>query len=459
MHLIDHVRRYRDDASVLFTETRVITAKELASLSVCPGEDKRVVGKSVLLALEDPLLLAIALVELDGRARRLVITPSEIATANVFAAAETAEADVILSDHALVGCHSGQSVQVVGARLGVGDVPSSGQVADTEWVLLTSGTAGAAKLVQHSLHSLTHSIRLREKGGTRIRWGMLYDPARFAGLQVFLQALLGGDELILSQPGLALNKRLTILCKRNVTHLSATPSFWRRILMSSVAQRLALRQITLGGEIADQAVLDGLHKAFPHARITHIYASTEAGVGFSVNDGRAGFPIEILDKPPPGVQVRVRDGRLWIRSARAARRYLIDSQALTDGDGFIDTGDAIELRNARYYFLGRTSGAINVGGMKVHPEEVERILNAAIDVRMSRVYARKNPFIGNVVVADVVLRDESGEASRSSLEADARERILDFCRKNLMPHMVPAVIRFVSSIALGTGGKVSRRDA
>jgi acyl-CoA synthetase (AMP-forming)/AMP-acid ligase II len=229
--------------------------------------------------------------------------------------------------------------------------------------------------------------------------------------------------------------------------------------MSPLAQRLALRQITLGGEIADRAVLDNLRETFPHSRITHIYASTEAGVGFSVNDGRAGFPAELLDTPPPGVHLRVCDGRLWIRSTRAALRYLAHDQTIDNGDGFIDTGDIVEFRNGRYHFLGRASGAINVGGMKVHPEEVECILNAAPDVRESRVYARKNPFTGHVVVADIVLHRGLGETSEPTREADARERILGLCREQLLPHMVPAVIRFVGSITVGAAGKVGRRDA
>ncbi len=43
-----------------------------------------------------------------------------------------------------------------------------------------------------------------------------------------------------------------------------------------------------------------------------------------------------------------------------------------DEDGFVDSGDIVELRGDRYYFVGRRGGIINVGGLKVHPEEVEQ---------------------------------------------------------------------------------------
>ena len=49
--------------------------------------------------------------------------------------------------------------------------------------------------------------------------------------------------------------------------------------------------------------------------------------------------------------------------------------ALADEDGFVDTGDMLELRGDRYYFAGRREGIINVGGQKVHPEEVEAVIN------------------------------------------------------------------------------------
>ena len=58
---------------------------------------------------------------------------------------------------------------------------------------------------------------------------------------------------------------------------------------------LELDRITLGGEIATQTTIDNLRRSFKSAKIVHIYASTEAGVGFTVRDERAGFPVEYLE--------------------------------------------------------------------------------------------------------------------------------------------------------------------
>src|SRR6202022_1539165 len=101
--------------------------------------------------------------------------------------------------------------------------------------------------------------------------------------------------MVLSEPGEPVADYVARLRQRGVTHISGTPSHWRKLLMSGLASGFSPRYVRLSGEIADQAVLDGLSRAFPDASIGHAYAPTEAGVGFAVNDRQEGFPAS-----PPG---------------------------------------------------------------------------------------------------------------------------------------------------------------
>lgn len=56
----------------------------------------------------------------------------------------------------------------------------------------------------------------------------------------------------------------------------------------------------------DQPLLDELRARFPEAAITEVYALTEQGVCFSVNDGSAGFPVSYLEEATPqGRRLRV----------------------------------------------------------------------------------------------------------------------------------------------------------
>jgi len=226
--------------------------------------------------------------------------------------------------------------------------------------------------------------------------------------------------------------------------------------MSGSAAQFAPRYVRLSGEIADQAVLDGLKAAFPVSSIGHAYASTEAGVGFAVNDGLEGFPADYVGIDRNGVEMKVVDGSLRIRSRRTAHAYIGRSaSALTEADGFVDTGDMVELRGNRYHFVGRRGGIINVGGLKVHPEEIEAVINRHPDVRMSRAKSRRSPITGGIVLADVILVDGT-DPDRGR---EIRDQILNLCRAQLASHKVPAVIRFVDALDVTPAGKLARTDA
>ena len=262
--------------------------------------------------------------------------------------------------------------------------------------------------------------------------------------------------MVLSEPGEAIADHVARLRAAGVTHISGTPSHWRKLLMSGAAANFSPRYVRLSGEIAEQAVLDGLARAFPQASIGHAYASTEAGVGFAVDDGREGFPADLIGRNRDGVEMKVVDGSLRIRSRRTARGYIgADAPPLADAEGFVDTGDMVELRGERYHFVGRRGGIINIGGLKVHPEEVEAVINRHESVRMSRARSRRSPITGAIVVADIVLVDGTDADRRETI----RTEILGRCKNSLAAYKVPAVIRFVERLDVTAAGKLARADA
>ncbi len=223
--------------------------------------------------------------------------------------------------------------------------------------------------------------------------------------------------------------------------------------MSPERGAFAPSYIRLSGEIADQMVLDALRAAFPDAKIGHAYASTEAGVGFAVNDGFEGFPSALIGQPVDGVEMKVVDGVLRIKSNRTATGYVGWSDSpLVDNEGFVDSGDLVERRGDRYYFVGRRNGIINVGGHKVNPEEVEAILNGHPAVHTSRVAGRKNPLTGAIVVAEIVLRAPAFDKKELASE------ILTHCQERLERYKTPAAIHFVEKLDLSSAGKLKRES-
>ena len=417
------------------------------------GAAPGLVGRSVLVVTSGQIAAACVLVELDGVARRLVIAPPDLTDRDLDTFLEDGEVDVVATDRPdLLGRDDLDIVSVALSAHAPASAPARTQ--DTEWVLATSGTSGRPKLVAHRLAALTDAIRQAPPGAAPSKWATFYDIRRYGGLQIFLRALFDGTDLVVSAPGEALGDHLARLAAAGVSSISGTPSHWRRVLMSGQRGTFAPSYIRLSGEIADQMVLDALAEAFPGAAIGHAYASTEAGVGFAVNDGRAGFPAALLDAETNGVALKVEDGTLRLRSNRAATRYLGAAAApLKDAEGYVDSGDLIEVRDGRCHFVGRRGGIINVGGLKVNPEEVETAINTHPQVRMSLVKARRNPLTGAIVVAEVVARD--GVAADDALKAE----ILDLCRQRLPAHKVPALVKFVPALPLTAAGKLSREPA
>ena len=404
--------------------------------------------KSVLLATDRQLTTALATLMLDGIARRLFFCTPDLTPCLAALIAETG-ADVVVSDQPLrvpdvpvCICHD----HVIGPA---GALTSA---ADTDWVLFTSGTTGKPKMVVHSLLGLSGPLEDGVFVSNGTVWSTFYDIRRYGGMQVMLRALLGGGSLVLSSTDEPVGKYLQRLVDAGVTHISGTPSHWRRALISPAVRKFAPRYVRLSGETADQAILDRLRTTFPAANIAHAFASTEAGVGFDVRDGKAGFPAAFIPHPNdnPSIEMRVADGTLRIRSARAARGYF-GALRLPAENEFIDTGDLVEQRGERWYFMGRREGVINVGGQKVFPEEVEEVLTQHRDVMVARVWSRKNPIIGAVVAVDLVLRP----AARNGFEA-VKAALLTRCRGTLAPHKVPVSWRQVDSVEMTTSGKIKR---
>jgi acyl-coenzyme A synthetase/AMP-(fatty) acid ligase len=413
----------------------------------------------VLVATTDQLTAALALIELDGIARRLILYPPDLPLEHVAYVMASASVDAIVSDKAApeidsadVGAHIMCSPNIEPADC---DRNAGGQ---TEWVLLTSGTTGRPKMVVHTLSSLAGAIEERVTPASPVVWSTFYDIRRYGGLQIFLRSLLTKASLVLSNAQESTADFLIRAGAHKVTHISGTPSHWRRALMSPSARRIEPQYVRLSGEIADQSILDHLRSLYPQAIVAHALASTEAGVAFEVRDGLAGFPTSLTEQRSGGVEMKIEDGSLRIRSSRTAASYIgEEDKRLADADGFVDTGDMLELRDERYYFVGRRDGVINVGGMKVHPEEVEAVINRHPHVRMSLVRTRKNPITGALVVADVVLKIEPD--STSEPVGKLEDEILQLCRQALPRHKIPAAIHFVGALALAATGKMVRCHA
>jgi acyl-CoA synthetase (AMP-forming)/AMP-acid ligase II len=427
-------------SAILADDGRLTTREDLCHFA---PQKTLAAGSRVALWFDDPLLLLRAIVALDGRVEAMLLLSGALDATTVGQLTARAGCATLLTDRPDLG----ETTGAAGFDEGIGEGRAAPSV-QTAWLMTTSGTTGIPKIVPHSLKSLSRSV-YRFAPADAPTWGLLYDPTRFAGLQVTLQALIGGGRLVVANTHRPVAEQIAGLTRHGVTHLSATPTLWRRILMVPGHRNLPLKQVTLGGEIADQSTMDALRASFPSARVTHIYASTEAGVGFSVNDGRAGFPETYLSAAPGGTRLKLKDGILWLRPAIAAAP---GSEVEVDAEGYVRSGDMIEERGGRLHFLGRENGVINVGGVKFFPETVEGAVKTVPGVALVQVTSKKNPITGTLVVAEIQIQEGADPAI-------VKQAVLDACRAKLVREAVPAIVRFVDGFETNAAGKLVRKGA
>ncbi len=297
--------------------------------------------------------------------------------------------------------------------------------------LFTSGSTGLPKSVSHGIDTLARSVR---EGGAHNRavWALCYNSTHMAGIQVILQAFFNRNTVI-DCFGLDPDRVVDAIVAEGVTHISATPSFYRLLPLGGTVFD-NVQGVTLGGERADGALFGRLRRAFPRARIRNIYASTEAGSLLASEGDEFSIP------PALGGRVRIRGDRLEVH-----RSLLGDGPLGDPADEWYDTGDVIEWagRNpARFRILRRDRNWVNVGGEKVDPAEVAEVLRRHPGITDARVFARPNSVLGQILCAEVV-------ASPGLREAEIREHL----SHALNPSKIPRLIRLVGALPLTRTGK------
>jgi acyl-CoA synthetase (AMP-forming)/AMP-acid ligase II len=426
----------------------VLTPERSATYGELLGDARRIAQ-----ALTTRKLTRIAIVERDAA---LVIA---LLAGAALAGAETCQyqADIAPGEFAEQAATSGHTVVVtrrtdltgpfavidpsalIGSAVATMDAPAIQPL-----LIRTTGTTGTPKAARHDWRLLARTVAgIRPRPGER--WLLAYGTHQFAGIQVLQHVLAAQATLVAPFPRQP-RDGLAALLDGGVTCISATPTYWRFLLADARSRDVTLpplEQITLGGEASPGDLLEDLRRAFPQARISHIYASTEFGSIASVRDGKPGFPVSALysETGNPDSRLKIVDGELWVRATAAA-----------DSNEWHATGDLVEIEGDRVVFHGRTSEVINVGGVKVHPLPVEERIAALPGVAMARVFGRPNSVTGAIVAAEIVAAGGIEDSDHNQIRAAIRAAVAE-----LPPAWHPRSIKFVDAIET-LGEKTIRRS-
>ena len=295
-------------------------------------------------------------------------------------------------------------------------------------VLFTSGTTGDPKAAVQDLHGLRSRYDQPRTVGKMLAF-MRID--HIGGINTLLYVLSHGGTLVVPASRSPADVAASIE-RHRIEVLPVSPTFLNLMLLSGVCERYdlsSLRRITYGSEPMPMSVLRRVGEVLPNVELLQTYGTTEVGILKSKSECNGSLWMKVGGE---GYETKVVDGRLRIRAATAMLGYL-NADSPFDADGFMDTGDQVEIRGEWIRVLGRKSEFINVGGTKVSPVEVESVLLEMPEVAEAGVHGQSHPLMGQIVAARIRLREPIPSA-------EFKSRMRAHCRDQLPAEAVPVKV-------------------
>jgi len=313
-------------------------------------------------------------------------------------------------------------------------------------VLFSSGSTGKSKAAVHDFVPLLEKFHHR-RPSLRTLTFLLFD--HIGGVNTLLHTLSNQGCVVTVESRIPDAVCAAIEAYR-VQVLPTSPTFLNLLLLSEAwkdRDLSSLQLVTYGTEPMPETTLARMREAFPSVRMQQTYGLSEVGILRSKSRSSDSLWVRIGGE---GFETRIVDGLLEIRARSAMLGYLNAPSPFTE-DGWFQTGDAVEVDGEYLRILGRVSEMINVGGEKVHPAEVESVLQTLDGVEDVAVTAEPHPITGHIVKARVKL-------SREESLAEFRRRMRAHCRERLARFKIPQKVVLTSESLHGGRFKKMRRE-
>ncbi len=290
-------------------------------------------------------------------------------------------------------------------------------------IFFSSGSTGKPKAILHNVENLFSKYQSSRKAYSTLAF-LLFD--HIAGIDTVFYTLFAGGTVVIPS---ARDPRtvLETIDRFQVEVFSTTPSFLNWMLLTGDLDSFdlsSLKIITFGSERMSESTLANMQRRFgDRVKLMQKYGTTE--FGSPVSKSRDDDPLWIQFKRE-NFDYKVVDNRLFVKSPMSMVGYLNDAGA-DIVDGWLDTGDVVEVDGEWMKILGRQSDIINVGGQKVYPSEVESVLLEIENISDVSVYGIPNPIMGHVVAARINLfEDEPAQAVKKKIRRHCKDRLETF---------------------------------
>jgi acyl-coenzyme A synthetase/AMP-(fatty) acid ligase len=315
-------------------------------------------------------------------------------------------------------------------------------------ILFSSGSSGVPKAMLHNLDHLIGSYNNKKNKNLTFLIFLMFD--HIGGLNTLLNAIAMECSIVIPE-----NRDPEHVCslieKLKVNILPSSPTFLNLILMSGAHKKYSLssiKLITYGTEPMPIELLNRLKNEIPSVKLIQTFGTSETGIANVVSKSSSSNFIKFDD---PNCDYKIVNGELWLRSKTQIIGYLNYSNDKFTDDGWFKTGDLIEETDDGYLRIsGRLTDMINVGGLKVLPDEVESILLEIDGIKDALVFSKNNPITGQIVAAQLVI--DENIIDKNSLKSIVRS----YCNKKLDPYKVPVFIEQVESVNYSSRFKKNR---
>ena len=343
-------------------------------------------------------------------------------------------------------------------------------------IIFTSGTTGEPKgvaLTHQQVLDATKHITQQVGNDENDRELLLMPLCHSFALGRMRSALLAGTTLVIGYPLNRLKQVFKALDVHQITGFGIVPAAWDFIILMS-KDKIAnyapqLKYIELGSAVLSMEKKQQMRSFFPNTHLIMHYGLTEVSRAIfsrfhhdpddAMGSISSGADVRILD-PNGEVVTDGIEGEIALQSSWMLSEYL-DLPELNQSvfaDGYFKTGDLGVVENNYLYLCGRLKEIINVGGKKVNPTDVEKVLLQHSYITDCACVAYIDPVIGEVVKAFIVITDGSdNESQLSDLAPQALvQSIQSFVKDKLPNHMRPQYYEYVSTIPKTATGKIQR---
>jgi acyl-coenzyme A synthetase/AMP-(fatty) acid ligase len=312
-------------------------------------------------------------------------------------------------------------------------------------VLFSSGSSGKPKAILHALPRFLEKFRKPRHCFRTINF-LLFD--HIGGFNTLMYTLANLGTIVVP-----LDRSVKSVCdavqKHQVELLPTSPSFLNLLLLADAHRQFdlsSLKLITYGTEVMPDRTLALANAAFPDATFQQTYGLSELGILRSKSESNQSLFVKVGGE---SYQTKVVNGTLRIHAKSSMLGYL-NAPSPFDEEGWFDTGDSVVQEGDYYRFLGRQSDIINVGGQKVYPAEVEKVIADMPGVIDVAVAGETHLLLGQIVVATVQLEEPVPVV-------ELRKRIAEHCKGRLQPFMVPSKVKITESSTVNYRFKKIRR--